>query len=257
VEYAHDADGNLTDVWRSVDGTSEIHAAYTYTLNGEGGNRHNLKSTTEGDGTQSVVRTYDAVVLDRIVSETEGASVFAIDYHASIASPTTRTVTRTIVDDAGANPYTRVTRYEYNPDGIPTKRIDAYGDATLETMTTTERDPGTNAALVERSYRKSGSSYVLTRTIRTARDTLGNLTQREIVEPTGESTVTTFVYDPAGLAANQSWVAAEESFATADPTKRFRTEYEFLRLCGSPSCAPAAITRYWRGAPVPHQEVQR
>ncbi|MEX2206575.1 MAG: RHS repeat-associated core domain-containing protein [Myxococcota bacterium] len=246
VEYAHDSDGNLTDVWRSVDAANTIHTAYTYTLNGEGGDRHNLKSSTEGDGSQAVVRTYDATVPDRIVSETNGTSLVTIDYHLTITTPTTRTVTTTIVDDAGANPYTTATRYEFNADGIETKVIRALGDATLETMTTTERDPATNAALVERSYRKNGGSTVLTRTILTARDSLGNVTQREVVEPTGGSTVTTYSYDPAGLAANQSFLASEESYATADPTQRFRTEYEFLRPCGNPSCAPAAVTRVRR-----------
>ena len=246
VEYAHDADGNLTDVWRSVDPAKEIHATYSYTLDGEGGDRHNLKSSREGDGTQEIVRSYDATVPDRIVSETEGTSLLSIDYHDAIAAPKTRTVTTTIVDDTGANPYTTATRYEFNADGLETKETRALGDAALEAMTTTERDPATNAALVERSYRKSGGSYVLTRTIRTARDMLGNVTQREVVEPSGASTVTTFTYDAAGLAANQSWVASEESYATADPTKRFRTEYDFLRPCGNSSCAPAAVTRIRR-----------
>jgi len=246
VDYAHDADGNLTGVWRSVYASTSIQATYTYTLDGEGGDRHNLKSSQEGDGTTAIVRTYDASGKDRVVSETEGTSTIAIDYHDAIVSPTTRTLTRTIVDDAGANPYTSVERHEFNADGVPTRSTRALGDATLETMTTTERDPATNAALVERSYKKSGSSYVLTRTIRTARDSLGNVTQREVIEPGGASTVTTFTYDPAGLAANQSWVASEERFATADPTTRFRTEYEFLRPCGNPSCAPAAITRVRR-----------
>ncbi len=246
VTYAQDADGNLTDVFRSVDATNTIHATYTYTLNGEGGDRHNLKSSTEGAGTQAVVRTYDATVPDRVVTETEGTRSISIDYDPTITLPTTRTLTTTIVDDAGGNPYTTATRYEFNSDGIPTKEIHALGDATLETMTTTERDLGTNAALVERTYRKQAGSYVLTRTIRTARDTLGNVTQREVVEATSDETVTTYTYDPAGLAANQTWVSVEDSYASRDPAKHFRTEYDFLRPCGNSSCSPAAVTRIRR-----------
>jgi YD repeat-containing protein len=72
------------------------------------------------------------------------------------------------------------------------------------------------------------------------------VTQREVIEPNGDETVTTYSYDPAGVGANQPWVSVEDSYASKDPAKHFRTEYDFLRPCGNSSCAPAALTRIRR-----------
>jgi len=217
VAYEHDVlevdgvpltQGNLIRVL----GLEGIVETYTYD---DPNDAHNVTSIQRGQGTTPYVNTYDAE--DRVITQTYGDRVFAFDY----TTPLRTVVTRTIVDEQGENPKTAVTTYEFDTEGLLTRRIDALGNEFRSV-----RDAAGYLLRREIYYNRSGDrsepELVLESAMGFEYDAEGRMTARSTVLSNGEVITQSWECD-------KGWTRATELVSSADPTKLFRTEYTFYR----------------------------
>ena len=207
VAYQHDATagltlGNLTQ----VNGLEGVTATYAYA---DPLDPHNLTSITPAQGRTPIVNTYDN--QDRVTRQEEGTRRMDIVYNV----PYTRTtVTRTIRDHNGANPYTAATVYEFDTTGRVTKVTDALGHETRYTYDA--------AKMLSRKeiWQKDGATLSLLQAIDWTYDANGNKLTERVVLDSGETITRSWTYD-------HDWIASEQVVSTAAPAKVFRTEYTF------------------------------
>jgi RHS repeat-associated protein len=207
VSYEHDTTsgltlGNLTQ----VNGLESIVATYVYA---DPLDPHNLTSITPTQDRTPIINTYDD--QDRVSRQVEGTRQMDIAYNV----PFTRTtVTKTIRDQNGLNPYTAVTLYEFDTTGRVTKLIDALGNETRYTY---------NAAkMITRKeiWQKEGANLFLLQAMNWTYDSSGNKLTERVTLDSGETITRSWTYE-------QNWIASEQVVSSAAPSKIFRTEYTF------------------------------
>jgi RHS repeat-associated protein len=207
VSYQHDTTqsltlGNLTQ----VNGLEGVVAAYGYA---DPLDAHNLTSITPAQGRTPIINTYDD--QDRVIRQEEGTRRMDIVYNV----PYTRTtVTRTIRDHNGLNPYTAATVYEFDTTGRVAKMTDALGHETLYTYNT--------AKLLSRQElrQKTGTTLALLQATDWTFDANGNKATESVLLDSGETVTRSWTYD-------QDWIASEQVTSSHAPAKIFRTEYTF------------------------------
>jgi RHS repeat-associated protein len=207
VTYEHDVSGSLTrGNLTQVNGLGGVVATYAYA---DPLDPHNLTSITPAAGRTPIVNTYDA--QDRVVLQVEDTRRMEIAYPV----PYTRTtVTNTIRDHNGLNPYTAVTTYEFDTSGRVTKVVDALGHENRYTYNT--------AKMLARKevWQKTGSTLALLQAIDWSYDANGNKRTESVTLDSGETITRSWTYE-------QDWIASEQVVSSAEPVKIFRNEYTF------------------------------
>jgi RHS repeat-associated protein len=207
VTYEHDVtlgltQGNLTQ----VNGLEGIVATYGYA---DPLDSHNLTSIVSAVGRTPIVNTFDD--QDRVIRQEEGTRRMDIVYNVAY---TRTTVTRTIKDQNGLNPYTAASVYEFDTTGRVTKNTDALGH---------ERRYTYNAAKHlsrQELWQKEGVTLSLLQAMDWTYDANGNKLTETVVLDSGETITRSWSYQ-------QNWVASEQVVSSALPGKVFRTEYTF------------------------------
>jgi len=207
VGYVHDvaAGGLTTGNLVQVNGLEGLVAEYRYE---DPNDTHNVTYIREGAGTTPVLNTYSAD--DQVTRQVFGNSLLDFDY--SVIDQTT--LTTTITDAAGANPYTTTTVYAFDGQGYVTKITDDLGNERRFLRNATTK-------LIEREdlWEQQGT-LVLLQAVDTTHDTAGNPLTETVTLDSGEVVTTTWTYD-------HNRVASQETVSTADPGRLFRTEYTF------------------------------
>jgi RHS repeat-associated protein len=207
VTYEHDVTqsltlGNLTQ----VNGLEGVVPTYGYA---DPLDPHNLTSITPAQGHTPIVNTYDD--QDRVTRQMEGTRQMDIVYNVAY---TKTTVTKTIRDHNGLNPYTAATVYDFDASGRVTKLTDALGNETRYTF---------NAAkMLTRAevWQKDGATLSLLQAKNWTYDTNGNKLSEWVALDSGETITRSWTYE-------QNWIASEQFVSSAAPSKIFRTEYTF------------------------------
>jgi RHS repeat-associated protein len=207
VTYQHDVTqsltlGNLTQV-NALEGVVSTYA-YADPLDA-----HNLTSITPAQGRTPIVNTYDD--QDRVTRQVEGARQMDIVYNVMY---TKTTVTKTIRDQNGLNPYTAATVYDFDASGRVTKQTDALGNETRYTYDA--------ARMLTRKeiWQKDGATLSLLQAKNWSYDANGNKLSEWVTLDSGETITRSWTY-------NQNWIASEQSVSSAAPSKIFRAEYTF------------------------------
>lgn len=207
VSYQHDTTqsltlGNLTQ----ASGLEGVVATYAYA---DPLDAHNLTSITAAPGRAPVVNTYDA--QDRVTRQEEGTRRMDIVYNV----PYTRTtVTRTIRDHNGLNPYTAATVYEFDTSGRVTKLTDALGHETRYAYNTAK------LLSSKEIWQKTGATLALLQAVSWTYDAGGNKLTESVTLDSGEIITRSWTYE-------QDWVASDQMVSSTSPAKVFRTEYTF------------------------------
>jgi RHS repeat-associated protein len=207
ITYQHDVSsgltlGNLTQ----VNGLEGIVSTYVYA---DPLDPHNLTSITPAQGRTPIVNTYDN--QDRVTRQEEGTRRMDIVYDTPYVRTT---VTRTITDHNGANPYTAAAVYEFDTTGRVTKLTDELGNESRYTY---------NAAKMptrKELWQKIGTTLSLLQATGWSYDANGNKITESVVLDTGETVTRSWTYD-------HDWIASEQVVSSATPAKIFRTEYTF------------------------------
>jgi RHS repeat-associated protein len=208
VTYAHDVqpDGTTRGNLTRVNGLAGIVSDYQYN---DPNDLHNLTQDTPVLGKASYVNTYDN--QDRVTRQVFGTRQLDFEYTV----PLTKTkVTTTVTDANGANPYTQIEYYEFDPSAKITKRTDALGDEFRYTVNT--------AKLYSRSelwQMNSGTLSLLQATDWTY-DSAGNRASEIVTLSSGEVITHSWTY-------NHNWIATDQIVSSHAPSKIFRTEYAF------------------------------
>lgn len=207
VTYQHDVSaaltlGNLTQ----VNGLEAVIATYAYA---DPRDPHNMTSITPAQGRTPIVNTYDD--QDRVIRQEEGTRRMDLVYNV----PYTRTtVTRTIRNHDGLNPYTAVMVYDFDTTGRVTKLTDPLGHET--------RYKYNAAKLLSRqeTWQKDGATLSLAQAIDWTYDANGSKLTESVALDSGETIIRSWTYE-------QNWIASEQVVSSTAPAKIFRTEYTF------------------------------
>jgi RHS repeat-associated protein len=207
VTYQHDVAGALTlGNLTQVDGLDGVVAAYGYT---DPLDPHNLTSIIPAQGRTPIVNTYDD--QDRVIRQQEGPRLMDIVYNV----PYTRTtVTKTVRDQNGLNPYTTATTYEFDTTGRVTKVIDPLGHERRYTYNTAKH------VARREIWQKEGSTLALLQAVNWTYDANGNMRTETVQLDSGETITRTWTYE-------QDWVASDQIVSSIAPSKIFRSEYTF------------------------------
>jgi RHS repeat-associated protein len=208
VTYGHDVQpggttrGNLT----RVNGLAAIVSDYQYN---DPNDLHNVTQDTPVLGKAGYVNTYDN--QDRVTRQTYGTRQLDFEY----TTPLTKTkVTTTVTDANGANPYTQVEYYEFDPSAKITKRTDALGNEFRYTVNT--------AKVYSRSelWQMSSGTLSLLQAKDWTYDSAGNRASEIVTLSSGEVITHSWTY-------NHNWIATDQIVSSLAPSKIFRTEYAF------------------------------
>lgn len=208
VSYDHDqttgglTQGNLVQV-NGLDGLIWIYAY------DDPNDAHNLTSLQTGASTTPYVNTYDD--QDRVIRQVLGNSVLDFAYPFYL---TQSTVTRTVTDATGANPYQTVTTYEFDEQGYVTRVTDALGNERRYTYNTLK--------LISREelWQSEGGSISLLRATDYTYDAAGDKLSEAVTLDSGETITRTWTYD-------HNRVSSEQVQSSAAPATVFRTEFTF------------------------------
>jgi RHS repeat-associated protein len=213
VSYVHDATAGLTaGNLVQVNGLEGIVTTYQYQ---DSNDTHNLTSIQEEAGATPWVSTYDS--QDRVTQQTHGNDLYTVDYTVDL---TETTLTHTIRDANGQNPYSSTKTYDFDASGNVTLARDAQGN-----QIEFQRDARGN--LVAKKFSENQGSLaapnlVLQRTINFGYDALGRKTSESVTLDSGETITTSQTWD-------NGWLASTETVSSLAPAKLFRTEYTFYR----------------------------
>jgi len=213
VSYVHDTTAGLTaGNLVQVNGLEGIVASYQYQ---DTNDTHNLTSIQEEAGATPWVITYDS--QDRVTQQTHGTDLFAVSYTVDL---TETTLTHTIRDANGQNPYDSTKTYEFDASGNVTLARDAQGN-----QIEFQRD--TRGNLVAKKFSENqgtlaAPNLVLQRTINFGYDAQGRKTSESVTLDSGETITTSRTWD-------HGWLASTETVSSLAPAKLFRTEYTFYR----------------------------
>jgi RHS repeat-associated protein len=207
VTYEHDVTqsltlGNLTQ----VNGLEGVVSTYAYA---DPLDPHNVTSITPAQGRTAIVNTYDD--QDRVTRQMEGARQMDIVYNVAY---TKTTVTKTIRDQNGLNPYTAATVYEFDASGRVTKLTDALGNETRYTY------DAAKMTTRKEIWQKDGATLSLLQAKNWTYDANGNKLTESVTLDSGETVTRSWSYE-------QNWIASEQVVSSAAPSKIFRTEHTF------------------------------
>jgi RHS repeat-associated protein len=207
VTYQHDVSGSLTlGNLAQVNGLEGVVASYAYA---DPLDPHNLTSITSATGRTPIVNTYDA--QDRVIAQEEGTRRMDIAYPVAYVRTT---VTKTIRDQDGLNPYTSAATYEFDTTGRVIKIVDALGHERRYTYN--------SAKLLARKeiWQKDGTALTLAQAVNWSYDSDGSKRTESVLLDSGEGITRSWTYD-------HGWIASEQVTSSAEPAKIFRAEYTF------------------------------
>jgi len=208
VTYAHDVqpDGTTRGNLTQVNGLAGITSAYQYN---DPNDLHNVTQDAPVLGKAAYVNTYDN--QDRVTRQVFGTRQLDFEYTV----PLTKTkVTTTVTDAAGANPYTQIQYYEFDPSAKITKVTDALGNELRYTVNT--------AKLYSRRelWQMSSGTLALLEAADWTYDSAGNVLAETITLGSGEAVTRSWTY-------NHNWIASTQTVSSLAPSRIFRTEYAF------------------------------
>ncbi|MCL4685981.1 hypothetical protein KJ059_14655 [Myxococcota bacterium] len=210
-----------------VTGLEGIVSSYEYQ---DPEDSHNLTHIQEGQGTATVVNTYDP--NGRVVSQTRGSRLHEFVYGTAVSGNAQTTWHQRITDPRDSSTVTATTVYEFDPSGYPLRTTDPEGHVVVyqrydgvDGGGEAPPDIPANGAIgyVQNVIvLRNEGSLVEERRIQLTWDADGNRTSRAVTLAGGETVTESWTYDG-------TWVASAQTVSSADPGKLFRTEYTFYR----------------------------
>jgi len=211
ISYVHDETAELTQGnLVQVNGLEGIVSTYAYD---DPDDSHNITSVTNETGETPYVNTYDS--LDRVIQQVHGNDTKIFDY---VLDLTESTITHTITDATGLNPYNVKTTYFFDIEGNVEKMRDADGNE-LEYQRDIQGNLS-NKKFFENQGTVTVPNLVLQKTIVFGYDALGRNSSETVTLDSGETITSSTTYD-------NGWVASTQVVSDANPSKIFRTEYTF------------------------------
>ncbi|NPU93026.1 MAG: hypothetical protein HPY82_14050 [Gammaproteobacteria bacterium] len=214
VVYEHQvAGGNLTTGnLAKVTGLENYIQEYQYDDPNDPA-KHRLTWFRKGEGTHPYVNVYDTA--GRVTQQTHGADVYGFAYNQNGIDGT---VTRTIVDENGANPVTTQTHYWFDSSGRVEKMRDALGNETQFLRNSR------NQFYEKRYYENRGTvalpNLILVRTESFDYDSRGNQTTQKVILENGATHVTKRTF-------KNGWVVSELAQVSGQESQSELTKYVF------------------------------